>query len=49
MQALVNEIGELKRQLAVECETRLARETEVRKEVCEYFSSLRTREQAECK
>jgi len=49
LQALVNEICELKKQLAVEQATKLAREIEVRKEVCEYFSDLRTREQAECK
>lgn len=49
LQALVNEIGELKKQLAVERETKLAREIEVRQEVCDYFSNLRSREQAECK
>jgi hypothetical protein len=49
IEALVNEICELKKQLAVECETKLAREIEVRQEVCHYFSNLRSREQAECK
>jgi len=49
LQGLVNEIGELKKQLAVERETKLAREIEVRQEVCDYFSNLRSREQAECK
>jgi uncharacterized membrane protein YciS (DUF1049 family) len=49
LQALINEIFELKKQLAVEHETKLAREIEVRQEVCEYFSELRNREQAESK
>ena len=49
LQALVNEIGELKKQLTVERETKLAREIEVRREVCDYFSNLRSREQAECR
>jgi hypothetical protein len=44
---LVNEIGELKRQLAVEQKTKLAKEIEVRREICEYFSNLRCREKAD--
>jgi len=44
IEALVNKIGELKKQLAVECETKLAREIEVRQEVCDYFHNLRSRE-----
>ena len=49
LQIFLNEIGELKKQLAVERETRLAREAEVRQEVCEYFSNFWLKEQAECK
>jgi hypothetical protein len=49
LQALVNEIGELKKQLAVERESKLTREIEVRQELCEYFSNLRIKEQAESK
>jgi hypothetical protein len=49
LQTLVNENGELKRQLAVERETNLAKEFEVRQDLCDYFSNLRSRKQAECK
>jgi hypothetical protein len=48
LQSLINEIGELKKQLAMEHKTKLAKEIEVRREVCEYFSNLRRIEQAEC-
>jgi len=42
IEALVNETGEQKKQLAVERETKLAREIEVRQEVCDYFSYFRS-------
>jgi len=47
LQSLINKVGELKRQLALERRDRLAVETEVRQELCEYFSNMMVEAQAE--
>jgi hypothetical protein len=46
-QTLVNKVGELKKQLAVERTEKLAVEAEVRRELCEYFSNMMVEAQAE--
>jgi hypothetical protein len=47
LQTLVNKVGELKKQLAVERTEKLAVEAEVRRELCDYFSNMMVEAQAE--
>jgi hypothetical protein len=47
LQTLVNKVGELKKQLAVERADKLAMETEVRRELCDYFSNMMVEAQTE--
>jgi hypothetical protein len=47
LQTLVNKVGELKKQLAVEYAEKLAVEAEVRRELCDYFSNMMVEAQAE--
>jgi hypothetical protein len=47
LQTLINEVGKLKKQLALERSEKQALETEVRRELCEYFSNMMIDVQAE--
>ncbi|XP_021938370.1 kinesin-like protein KIF20A isoform X2 [Zootermopsis nevadensis] len=47
IETLINKVGELKKQLALERSEKLALETEVRRELCDYFSNMMVEAQAE--
>jgi hypothetical protein len=47
LQTLVNKVGELKKELAMEREDKLAMEAEIRRELCDYFSNMMVEAQAE--
>jgi hypothetical protein len=47
LQTLINKVGEQKKLLALERSERLAVETKVRQELCEYFSNMMVEAQAE--